>query len=211
MQELFENSSMTRSMEAPEVPVTPVTVVSEENTTEKKVAFPKNMPTYRQEGKADTYKDPLAFLDKLENVLFGEYVDQKHWSRALLAQVGRLPLAAWIKTELIMKEYEWEEVKEKFLKKCLTNEVIDEYNRELKQVKLKKDEEVSEYVDRFQKLVENVGRDVNEYSLIDQFVDTLYTSLRNKVREKLCEMPNWKTDWMALTEYVKLMCVHYHD
>ena len=190
---------------------TPTTEMSEDSLMTKKVAFPKNMPTYRQEGKTDTYKDPLAFIEKLENVLFGEYVEEKHWSRALLAQVGRLPLAAWIKTELIEKRLDWEETKERFLKKCLTSEVVDEYNRELKKAKLRREEEVSEYVDRFRKLVENVGRDVNEYSIIDQFVDTLYTTLRNKVREKLCEMPDWKTDWVPLTEYVKLMCVHYSD
>ena len=174
----------------------------------KKVSYPANMPTYRQEGQKESMTDPRLFLDQFENKLIGGYIDEKHWIRALLGHVGYRPLCQFIKEELLDQPTPvgWEVARTKFLQRCLNNELKDQYQKEFKFIKLGTTEDIGDFVDRFETLATYCGRDLNDYDVVDKFVDAMYPKLKSQLTIKLCEDSDWQTNWKMTTAYAKKMC-----
>ena len=178
-----------------------------EKAKAKRIVYPSSTPTFKKSGDSATMVDPVAFIEELENKMEGAYIEKKHWSRAVLAHVGNRDLAAYVRDELLDKD--WPEAKAAFLRKSMTKEVVDKYQEELKFVSMGRTEPVGDFVDRYKRIVRNCGRIMDEYDIVDKFVDCLYYELRIEIRRKMCESPEWKTNYDRTSEYAKLMCTHF--
>ena len=127
----------------------------------------KNLPKWKID-----YKHVKPFLQRFEQILTAENVDESQWSRYLLYSVENVSEAEWVKSNLIGVK-DWEKVKKEFTKHFGYHSHELKLQQDYESCKQQKHETVQKYADRF-----NALKDDLQYEDTNKMVSELALKMR---------------------------------
>lgn len=194
---------------------------SRSNNTSNSFLVPSSLPWIQWKDhffnrKAAVYDTPLACLDIFELVLdaHGLGLDQ-HWRRLIKPRLSSSMLA-WLKT--VDQSFSWLQFKEKVISKYGLSPAQEKAEAKLKlqQLRIKRNESINEYVDRFNVLREKANV-VDTTELVKALLAPLPHALNEaiNIHVLLCDDPNKDTVEYTIEKlkiaYVDYQSRHYLD
>jgi len=139
----------------------------------------KNLPKWKTD-----YKHVKPFLQRFEQILTAENVDETQWSRYLLYSVENVSEAEWIKTNLIGIK-DWERVRREFTKHFGYHSHELKLQQDYESCKQHKQETVQKYADRFNALKDDLQYEDTNKMVIQHFIMGLLPAIQMDFRKQL--------------------------
>lgn len=143
-------------------------------------SLPYNLPQYKG---TNGFTDPEKFIRKFETVLKANQIEENRYTSALLSCLNELELE-W--AEINLKSDIWNENKESFLDHYINPVQMVLWNVQLQEIKMRKNENVQEYSDRFRSLVIKTNRsEANDISLPYTYLQGLNYNIKRDVNNSM--------------------------